>query len=132
MIVMPKDAGHLALQFHPGVSGPLPLAALERGHRLRHVARGRQQQRDGMLGRADNIGTRRVHHHDPGLSGRVDVDIVESHAGSRDDPQPRGAADRLGVDGGSAPHDDGVRVGQGRQQLAAVGAVGVADLEVRL
>ena len=39
--------------------------------------------------------------------------------------------ERLGVDLGRAAHEDRVDVGDGRQQLGAVGTVAVPDLEVR-
>ncbi|GAA3217773.1 hypothetical protein GCM10020256_21190 [Streptomyces thermocoprophilus] len=71
-----------------------------------------------------------VDDHHAGLGGGGDVDVVEADAGSRDDLQLVRGGDRLGVDLGGRADEDGVDVGDGRQQFGAVSAVAVADLEV--
>ena len=97
----------------------------------RDVAGGGQHQRDGELGGGDDVGGRGVDDHDAGLGGGLDVDVVEADAGAGDDLELLGGGERLGVDLGGGAHEDRVDVGDGGQQLGAVGAVAVADLEVR-
>ena len=87
-----EDADHLVLQLDAGIGRPLPLPVLQRGHRLRHVPGQREQQRDGMLGGADDVRRWRVHHHHAGLGGRFHVDVVQAHARARDHAQPAAAA----------------------------------------
>ena len=67
----------------------------------------------------------------PADGGGLDVDVVEPDTGAGDDLQPRGGRERLLVDLGGRADEDGVDVGEGREQLVAVGAVTVPDLEVR-
>ena len=66
----------------------------------------------------------------PAVGRGLDVDVVESDAGARDDLQLRRRRDRLGVDLRRGAHEDRVRVGECVEQRGAVGAVDVADLEV--
>jgi hypothetical protein len=106
-----EDSGHLAVQHHPGERGPLPLAALERGHGLGHVPGQRQQQRHRVLGGADDIGGRRVHDHDPGPRSGLDIHVVQANSGAGHDAQPGRAGERLGVDDRGAAHDDRLGVG---------------------
>ena len=99
--------------------------------RRRDAAGDREQQRDRLLGGADDVGLRRVDdHHAAGGRGR-DVDVVEPDAGPGDHLQLRRGRERLGVDRGRAADDERVGLGQRRQQRGAVGAVDVPDLEVR-
>ena len=104
---------------------------LERRVGRRDVPRGGEQQPDRQLGGADDVGLRRVDHHHAGLGGRLDVDVVQADARAGDDLELPGRGERLGVDLGRAADQDRVDVGNGRQQRGAVGAVAVADLEVR-
>ena len=92
-------------------------------------ARG-EQQADGELGGGDDVGGRGVDDHDAGLGGGGDVDVVEADAGAGDDLEVLGGGDGLGVDLGRGADEDRVDVGERGQQLGAVGAVAVADLEV--
>ena len=96
----------------------------------RDVAGGGEHQRDGELGGGDDVGGRGVHDHHAALGGGLHVDVVETDAGTGDDLQPLGGGERLGVDLRGAAHQDRVDVGDRRQQLGAVGAVAVPDLEV--
>ena len=64
------------------------------------------------------------------LGGRLDVHVVEPHAGTGDDLEPLGRGQRLLVDLGGGADQDRVGVGDGGEQLGAVGAVAVTDLEV--
>src|SRR6185436_17272011 len=65
------------------------------------------------------------------LGGLLDVDVVETDAGAGHDLQPAGSGEHLCVDLGGTAHQDRVDVDDRGQQLSAVGAVAVADLEVR-
>ena len=124
------DADGLLEQLDAGVLAALPLAVLQRQVGGRDAARGGQQQRDGELGGADDVGGRRVDDHHAGLGGGLHVDVVQADTGPGDDLQALGGGQRLGVHLGGAADQDGVDVGDGREQLGAVGAVGVPDLEV--
>ena len=128
----PEDAGHLAADLDPGELRPLPLAGLERGHRLRHVPGDREEQRGRVLGGAHDVGAWRVHHHHARLGGSGHVDVVQADPRPGDDAQARGMRERLLVHLRGAPDDDCVHTGQRCQQLGAVRAIGVAHLEVRL
>ena len=119
------DADGLLVELDAGVLAALPLAVLERGAGRRDVAGGREHQRDRELGGGDDVGGRRVDDHDAGLGGGLDVDVVEADAGAGDDLQLRGRREGLGVDLGGGADEDRVDVGDGRQQLGAVGAVAV-------
>ena len=59
-----------------------------------------------------------------------DVDVVQTDAGAGDDLELLRGGERLGVDLGRRADQDRVDVGDGGQQLGAVGAVAVPDLEV--
>ncbi len=96
----------------------------------REVAGGGEHQRHGELGGADDVGGRRVDDHHAGLGGGLDVDVVETDAGAGDDLEVAGRGERLGVHLGGAADQDRVDVGDGREELLAVGAVAVPDLEV--
>jgi hypothetical protein len=94
------------------------------------VARGGQQQRDGVLGGGDDVRGRRVDDHDPGRGGGGHVDVVEAHAGAADDGQLLGGAEDLGVDLRGRAHEQGVGGGDGLEERRAVGAVDGADLDL--
>jgi hypothetical protein len=126
----PDDADRLLVQLDARVLAALPLAALECLVGRGDVAGGGQQQADGELRGAGDVGGRRVHDHDTGLRGGLDVDVVEADAGAGDDLQLLGGRDGLGVDLGGRADQDRVDVDDGRQQGRAVGAVDGADLEV--
>ena len=124
------DADGLLVELDAGVLRALPLAVAQRGVGRADVARGGEQQADGELGGADDVGGRRVHDHHAGLGGGLDVDVVEADPGAGDDLEPRGRGERLGVDLGGGADQDRVDVDDRGEQLGAVGAVAVADLEV--
>jgi hypothetical protein len=56
------------------------------------VAGKAQDVPDRQLGRRDDVGGRRVDDHDAGGRGGLDVDVVESDAGTRDDLEAGAAA----------------------------------------
>ena len=127
----PDDADGLVEQLDAGVLAALPGPALERLVGRGDVAGRGQQQADGELGGGGDVGGRGVDDHDAGHGGGLDVDVVEADTGAGDDLQLRGRRERLLVDLGGRADEDGVDVGEGREQLVTVGAVAVADLEVR-
>ena len=127
----PDDADGLLVELDAAVLRPLPLAVLQGGVGGRDVASRGEHQRDGELGRGDDVGGRRVDDHHAGLGGGLHVDVVEADTGPRDDLQPLRRRERLGVDLRRGPHQDRVDVGDRREQLATVRAVAVTDLEVR-
>jgi hypothetical protein len=90
------QAERLAGDFDAHEAVLLPLAGLGRGVGGGDLAREREHQRDGVLGRGDRIAERRVHHdHALGRRGR-NVDIVDADAGAADDLQVgRGGEDFL-------------------------------------
>ena len=89
-LLVQLDAAVLRLRFH----SPARSAALRRGD----VAGRGEQQADGELGGADDVGLRRVDDHHAGLRRGRDVDVVEADAGAGDDLEPAGGGQRLGVD----------------------------------
>ena len=93
-------------------------------------ARGQQQADRELSGRGD-VGGGGVDDHDPGLGGGGDVHVVETHPGAGDDLEALRGRDRLLVHLRGRAHEHRVDVGQGGQELVAVRAVAVADLEVR-
>ena len=125
------DADLLLEEFDAGVLGALPLAVLEGGAGLRDVAGEAQDVAHGEFGGGDDVGRRGVDHHDTGLGGGLDVHVVQADAGAGDDLQVLRGGDGLGVHLGGGADQDGVDVGDGREQLGTVGAVGLADFKVR-
>ena len=124
-----ENAGDLVLQFHAGIRRAFPLAGLQRGRGLRHVPCDREQQGDGVLGGADDVGGWRVHHHDARLGGSHHIDVVQAHASPGNHPQARRARERLGVDLRRAADNHGVGVGERGKQHAAIRPVGIPDVE---
>ncbi len=125
------DADDLLVELDPGVLAALPLTGLERGIGGRDVAGRGQQQPDRQLGRRDDVGRRGVDHHDAGLRGRRDVDVVQPDAGPGHDLERTGGGQRLGVHLGRRADQDRVDVRDGGQQGGPVSTVAVPDLEVR-
>ena len=91
-----EHAERLALELDPAPRRALPAALLQRGVRLRDVARQRDQQADGVLGRRGDGRLGRVGDDDPAAGGGLDVDVVDPHARAADHLQPVGALDQLG------------------------------------
>ena len=105
--------------------------SLSGGAGLRDVAGEAQDVPDGQFGGGDDVGGRGVDDHDAGRGGRLDVDVVEADAGAGDDLEVLGGGDGLGVHLGGGADQDRVDVGERGEQLGTVGAVGLADFEVR-
>ena len=124
------DADGLLVELDAGVLRALPLPVLQRGVGGREVAGGGEHQPHCQLGGRDDVGGRCVDDHHAGLGGGLDVDVVETHARAGDDLEVAGRGERLGVHLGGGPDQDRVDAGDGREQLLAVGAVAVPDVEV--
>ncbi len=89
----------------------------------RDVARQGQHQGDGVLGRADRVAGRRVHHDDALAAWRLlAIDVVDAHAGPHDRLQTPVAFQRLGRDLHAAAADRAVELGQRLAQFLALQA----------
>ena len=87
------DAERLLAELDAGVLAALPLAVLQRGVGLRDVPGGGDQQAARQLGGGDDVGGGSVDHHDAGLGGGRDVDVVEPDARAGDDLELPGGGD---------------------------------------
>ena len=126
------DAEGLALELGPDERLPLPFPAADARVGGRHPSAQRQQQRPRVLGGGGRVGTRRVHDQDPAIGGGVDVDVVESHAGAADDPEPLGAIEELGVDRRPAADDQRVGVADRAHERVPLDAPRRENLDVGL
>jgi hypothetical protein len=97
-----------------------PLSAWLAGAMLRAVASS-----------GGDVGCRGVHDHDAGNRCCPDIHVVQTDPGTGDDLEPCCGSQRLLVDLGGGADQHGIDVCQCRQQLGAVGAIAVPDLEVR-
>ena len=118
-----EHAERLAGELDPGEALPIPGSRGQRGVCLRHVPREREQERDGMLGRGVDRRLRSVRDEDSAPCRRVDVDVVDPHAGTADHLEPTGSLDERRVDRGLRADDDRLEVSD---DLGEVG-VGVLD-----
>ena len=98
---------------------------------LRDVAGEAEDVADGEFGGGDDVRRRGVHHHDTGLRGGLDVDVVEADACAGDHLEVLRGGDGFGVHLGGGADQDRVDVGDRREQLGTVRAVGLPDFEVR-
>ena len=90
----------------------LPGAVAQRALGGAHVARQRQQQRERVLGRRDDVGLRGVADDDARGRRRVHVHVVDADARAPDHAQLGRRRDQRGVDGRGRAHDQRLRVGQ--------------------
>ena len=91
----PSTPSVLSASSTPPQLRPLPAALLQRGVRLRDVARERDEEADRVLGRRDDVRLRRVRDDDSAPRRRVDVDVVDPDAGAADHLQPVAAVDQV-------------------------------------
>ena len=94
----PAEAEHaerLSLELHPAPFRALPAALLERGVRLRDVAREGDQEPDGLLGRRDDGRLGRVRNDDPVPRRGFDVDVVDADPGPADHLEARRQLDQI-------------------------------------
>ena len=101
---------------------PAPLA--QRGMALRHVARDREQHREGVLDGGHGVGQRRVDDDDAARRRRLEVDVVDADAGAANHLELRGGLDHARGHLGLAAHDDAGHLGDGLDEfvLAQAGA----------
>jgi hypothetical protein len=123
------DAEHFVVQFHAGELRAVPAPGHQRSMRLRHVAGQREQQGHRVLGGGDDIGLRGVGDDDSLAGGRVDVDVVDPHAGPGDDLQPLGLGQQVGVELGGGADQDRVVVADPLGQLVLGPVVAEVDVE---
>ena len=107
------DAEGLVGEFDTLPTTALPTTGLQRGVRLRHVARRRQQQRHGVFGGRHDVALRRVHHHHTATGGGFDIDVVETDAGTTHHHQIGGSGQHLGGDLRGRADDEGMDPHQG-------------------
>src|SRR5436309_1428107 len=125
-----EDPERLLVQLNAREARALPAPARQRRVRLRDVARERQQQGHGVLGRGHDVGLRRVGDDDPTLGRGVDIDVVHAHTGSSDDAQRVRTLDQLaGQLGGRADHDP-LELADPLSELLLVPVEPQLDLEV--
>ena len=124
-----EHAERLALDLDAAELRALPLAGGERRVRLRDVAGEREHQRDGVLGRGDHVGLRRVGDDDAALGRGGDVDVVDADAGAADHLQVVGALDQLGVELRRRADQDPVVGADALQQLLAAPVGAEIDVE---
>ena len=118
------------LRAHEGLAVPLALAELGIG--FGHAPRQGEHQREGVLGRAERVARRRVHHHDAQPRGGFLVDVVGADAGPGDRPQPLVSFQHVAADRHAAAADRAVELGQGLFQGVALQAGADFVLDARL
>ena len=70
-----------------------------------------------MLRSRDGVAAGRVHHDNPALSGRLDIDIVGAHPGAAHDPEPGRGLDHLFRYFRLRAHDQSDRVADQRHEF---------------
>ena len=85
-----------------------------------------------MLRGRDDRGFRGVRHDDAAPGGRVDVDVVDAHAGAPDHLQPGRALDQVGRQLGRGADDDRVVVADPLGEIAVLVDVDVVALAQEL
>ena len=125
------DPERAPAQLQAGELGPLPLAPADRGIRGRRPACHAIEQRERVLGRRDRVAGRGIHDGDARARGRLEIDVVDPHAGPTDDDEsgPRGDERRVHLD--LAANDQCVVVGDDGRQLGRRQAGPFVDLVVR-
>ena len=96
-IAAADQAQRLGRQLHAHEAVLLPLAGLGGLVGFRQLAGEGEDQGDGVLGGGDGVAEGGVHHHDPGLGGGGNVDIVDADARPADDLQRLCRRDHVGV-----------------------------------
>ena len=107
----------LAVELDARVALALPLAVAQRALGRANVARERQQQRERVLGRRDDIGLRGVADDDAGRRRRVHVHVVDADARAPDHAQLRGARDQRRVDLRRRAHNERRGLGERRREV---------------
>ena len=124
----PHHADGLAVNLGTGELRAFPRVLTQRCVGSRDLAGRGKQQRERMLGGTVDVRRRRVDHKHAASGGGVHVDVVQAHAGARDDLELGRGRENLGVDGGGRAHQQRIGFRHGGQQLLSVRAVDPADL----
>ena len=126
----PDEADRLAGELDALPLRTLPRALFQRGVGLRGVASLRQEQGHRLFGGADDVGLRRVDHHDAAARGGFDVDVVQADPRARHHLQLWRGGEHLVGDLRGAADDERV-VGRDLGREVAPGEVGAhVHLEV--
>ena len=109
----------LALELRADELRALPFPGLQRSLCLGDLAQEREEDRDRVLRRGDDVPGRSVDDEDAALGGGLDVHVVEADARAPDHAQllPRG--EELAVHLRRGPHDEGVIVPDRREESLA-------------
>src|SRR5712692_1527202 len=113
----PKNAEGFVVKLDPLKRLAVPLPGFHRGMGLRNVAGQRHQHGTGQLGGGDGVAAGRVHDHHAVLRGRFDIDVIDPDAGAAHDFQMRSGLDYLARDLRFGADDQGVGVGDQRQEF---------------
>ncbi len=127
----PDDAERLAVQLDAFPLRAVPLPRLQIGVGLRHVARLREQQRERVLGRREDVRLRRVHDHHAAARRFGDVDVVEPDPGAADDDEVVGGSEQFGGDLRRAADHERLRALDRFEQLLGRQARLHVDVEAR-
>ena len=102
------DAEGLLVHLDADELRPLPLAALDRGVRLRDVAREREHHGAGVLGGGEGVALGGVRDDDAPPRGGCGIDVVDAGTGPPDEPELRPCLDHPCRDLGSGTDEQGV------------------------
>src|SRR5690606_5455440 len=125
----PHDAEARVLQL-AAQEGAVPASGADQAVGPGHAARRGQHQRDGELGGRHVVRLGGVDDEDAAAAGGLQVDVVDADAAPAHDLEAFGALQELGVDAGPAAGDDRVVGADEREQVGALDAGPVVDLDV--
>lgn len=123
------DAQDLALDLDADELAALPLAGLDAGAGLGHLAGHAHDQADGVLGGGLDVARGRVHDHDAQLGGGGHVHVVDADAGARHHLEVGGGLQQLGGDLGLGADEQGVVGGDDLEQVGGAGLGEFVDLQ---
>jgi hypothetical protein len=126
------DPERLVEQLDAGELRALPLARDQRSVRLRDVAREREQQRDGVLGRRHDVRLWRVGDDDAAARRRRHVDIVDTDPRPPDHLQVAAALDQIGGHLRGRADQDPVELADPRGERVGIPIESGLDVEVLL
>ena len=122
------DADGFAIDLDAFEGRALPLALAKRLIRRRHLARGGQEQGDGLLAGGVDVGGRRVDDHDSTLGGGWDVNVVQANASTADDLQVLCGGQNLRVHGRGGADEERIGLRHCGEKFLAVWAINPANL----
>ena len=112
-----ENAERFAANFGALKKFAVPFAGGHRGVGGGDFAGQRAEHEEGQLGGGEGVAAGRVHHDDPALRGRLDIDVVHAHAGAADDFELTRGLEHLLGDLGFRAHHDGIDLGDDGQQV---------------